>query len=57
MGVKYVVLSGDLEEIYIEQLEGFILGNDANLVCKLRKALYDLKQAPTETQRNRKITC
>eukprot|EP00253_Pinus_taeda_P026048 PITA_26048 len=47
MDVKSVFLNGDLEEeVYIEQLEGFILGNDAKLVCKLRKALYGLKQAP-----------
>lgn len=34
------------EEVYIEQTEGFILGNDAKLICKLKKALYGLKQAP-----------
>ncbi|MCY6488194.1 reverse transcriptase domain-containing protein, partial [Actinobacillus pleuropneumoniae] len=32
--------------LYIEQLDGFILGNDPNLVRKLKKALYGLKQAP-----------
>ena len=47
MDVKYAFLNGDLEEeVYIEQLEGFILGNDENLVWKLKKALYGLKQAP-----------
>ena len=46
MDVKSAFLNGDLEEeVYIEQPEGFILGNDAKLVCKLRKALYGLKQA------------
>jgi len=34
------------QEVYIEQLEGFILGNDAKFVCKLIKALYGIKQAP-----------
>ena len=44
---KSSFLNGDLEEeFYIEQLEGFILGNDEKLVCKLRKALYGLKKAP-----------
>ena len=47
MDVKSAFLNRDSEEeVYIEQLEGFILGNDAKLVCKLRKALYGLKQAP-----------
>lgn len=44
MDVKSSFLNGELEEeVYIEQLEGFILGNDAKLVCKLKKALYGLK--------------
>ena len=47
MDVKLSFLNGDLEEeVYIEQPEGFILGNDEKLVCKLKKALYGLKQAP-----------
>jgi len=47
MDVKYDFLNGDLEEEgYIEQPEGFILGNDAELVCILKKALDGLKQAP-----------
>eukprot|EP00253_Pinus_taeda_P009890 PITA_09890 len=47
MDVKYAFLNGDLEEeVYIEQPDGFILGNDQKLVCKLKKALYGLKQAP-----------
>eukprot|EP00253_Pinus_taeda_P020637 PITA_20637 len=41
MDVKSTFPNGDLEEeVYIEQLEGFILGNDAKLVCRLKKALY-----------------
>eukprot|EP00253_Pinus_taeda_P014490 PITA_14490 len=46
MDIKSSFLHGYLEEeVYIEQPEGFILGNDAKIVCKLRKALYGLKQA------------
>eukprot|EP00253_Pinus_taeda_P010163 PITA_10163 len=42
MDVKSSFLNGDLEEeVYIEHPEGFILGNDVKLVCKLKKALYD----------------
>eukprot|EP00253_Pinus_taeda_P022397 PITA_22397 len=47
MDVKSAFLNGDLnEEVYIEQPDGFILANDPNLVCRLKKALYCLKQAP-----------
>eukprot|EP00253_Pinus_taeda_P030846 PITA_30846 len=47
MYVKSAFLNGDLEEeVYIEQPDGFILGNDPKLVCKVKKALYGLKQAP-----------
>eukprot|EP00253_Pinus_taeda_P007112 PITA_07112 len=47
MDVKSTFLNGDLEEeVYIEQPDGFILGNDPNFVCRLKRALYGLKQAP-----------
>jgi len=47
MDVKSAFLNGDLEEeVYIEQPDGFILGNDPKLVCRLKKALYGLKQPP-----------
>ena len=39
-------LNGDLHEsVYMVQPEGFTVG-DKTPVCKLNKALYDLKQAP-----------
>ena len=42
--VKSTFLNGDIkEEVYIEQPDGFILGNDPKLVCRLKKALYGLK--------------
>ena len=34
------------EEVYIEQLEGFIDLDKKDMVCKLHKAMYGLKQAP-----------
>jgi len=47
LDVKSSFLNGVLEEeFYIEQQEGFLLGNDAKLVFKLRETLYGLKQAP-----------
>ena len=46
MDVKTAFLNGDLEEeIYLKQPEGFIDQNHPNMVCKLRKSLYGLKQS------------
>eukprot|EP00253_Pinus_taeda_P001810 PITA_01810 len=46
MDVKSAFLHGDLhEEIYMEQPLGFIQTN-SSLVCRLKKSLYCLKQAP-----------
>eukprot|EP00253_Pinus_taeda_P032541 PITA_32541 len=46
MDVKSAFLHGDLhEEIYMEQPIGFIQTN-SSIVCRLKRSLYDLKQAP-----------
>jgi hypothetical protein len=34
------------EEVYVEQPEGFEVGNKETHVCRLRRALHGLKQAP-----------
>ena len=34
------------EKVYIEQPEGFIIHGEESHVCKLKKALYGIKQAP-----------
>ena len=34
------------EEVYIDQPQGFEVGDRKTHVCKLKKALYGLKQAP-----------
>lgn len=46
MDVKSIFLNGILEEVYIEQLEGFVDLSKKNMVCKLHKELYGLKQTP-----------
>ena len=47
MDVKPSFINGELEEeVYVEQLEGFLLSENRNYVCKLKKALYGIKQAP-----------
>jgi transposase InsO family protein len=46
MDVKTAFLNGELyEEIYMKQPEGFIQEGRENLVCKLKKSIYGLKQA------------
>ena len=47
MDVKTMFLHGDLdEEIYMKQLEGFTVKGKKDLVCKLKKSIYGLKQSP-----------
>ena len=49
MDVKTTSLNGDLEEeIYLEQLEGFIVPGQEQKVCRLIKSLYGFKQAPKQ---------
>jgi hypothetical protein len=46
MDVKTAFLNGDLEEeVYMKQPEGFPSSDGEQLVCKLKKSIYDLKQA------------
>ena len=46
MEVKRTFLNGNLEEdLYMEQPEWFIKWNNNQLVCKLKKSIYGLKQA------------
>jgi hypothetical protein len=47
MDVKTTFLNGVIEEeVYIEQPQGFEVEDMKSHVCKLKKALYRLKQAP-----------
>jgi len=44
MDVRTTFLHGDLEEeIYMKQLEGFVMRGKKELLCKLKKSLYGLK--------------
>ncbi|KAL4366702.1 hypothetical protein GQ457_05G014270 [Hibiscus cannabinus] len=46
MDVKTAFLNGDLEEeVYMKQPEVFSSSDGENLVCKLKKSIYGLKQA------------
>ncbi|KZV29549.1 hypothetical protein F511_00827 [Dorcoceras hygrometricum] len=46
MDVKTTFLNGDIDEtIYLRQPEGFVSGDPDNMVCKLKKSVYGLKQA------------
>jgi hypothetical protein len=46
MDVKTAFLNGVIKEVYIEQPQGFEVEDRKTHVCKLKKALYRLKQAP-----------
>ncbi|KAG8492430.1 hypothetical protein CXB51_009732 [Gossypium anomalum] len=47
LDVKSAFLNGFLkEEIYIDQLQGFVVSGKEQMVYRLKKALYGLKQAP-----------
>ena len=49
LDVKTTLLHSDLEEdIYIAQPEGIQIAGKENMVCKLKKSLYKLKQAPRQ---------
>ena len=47
MDVASAFLNGELkEEIYMKQPPGYVQSGKENLVCKLRKSIYGLKQSP-----------
>ena len=47
LDVKTTFLHGDLEEdIYMQQPQGYEVKGKENLICRLKRILYDLKQDP-----------
>jgi hypothetical protein len=46
MDVKSTFLNSDLKEVYMHQPPGFVIPGKEGKVLRLRKALYDLQQAP-----------
>ncbi|KAL0289357.1 UNVERIFIED_CONTAM: Retrovirus-related Pol polyprotein from transposon TNT 1-94 [Sesamum calycinum] len=46
MDVKTAVLNGDIDEmIYMMQPENFVSGDPKNMICRIKKSIYGLKQA------------
>ena len=55
LDVKIDFLHGDLEdEIYMSQLTGFKTTGKKNMVCKLKKSLYELKQSQRQWYKRHK---
>ena len=47
LDIKNAFLHGDLaDEVYMEQLLGFVAKGESSLICILRRSLYGLKQSP-----------
>ena len=46
LDVKSAFLNSYLEEVYVEQLLGFVVKNHEDKVLRYKKALYGLKQTP-----------
>ena len=46
MNMKTAFLNGNLdEEVFIDQPEGFMIEGKEHVVCRLKRSIYELKQA------------
>ena len=58
LDVKTAFLHGKLdEEIYMQQPKGFAEKGKENLVCRLKKSLYGLKQVPRKWYKSSNPSC
>ena len=49
MDVKTTFLNGNIDDrIYMVQLENFVSRDPKKMVCKLKKSIHGLKQAPRQ---------
>jgi hypothetical protein len=49
MDIKTALLNGDLHEnVYMTQLEGFVVDDKEHMSCKHKKSLYRLKQLSSQ---------
>ena len=48
MDIKTTFQNRELEEIYMDQPDGFVVKGQESKVCKLLKSLYGLKQVPKQ---------
>jgi hypothetical protein len=46
MDMMTAFLNGELAEVYIQQLQCFVIAEDEGKVLRLQRALYGLRQAP-----------
>ena len=46
LDITTAFLNGELQEVYMEQPEGFKVTGKEGLVCRFKHSLYGLKQAP-----------
>ena len=46
MDIKTAFLNGELKEVCMKQPQGYVVKGKEDLVCKLRKSIYGLKQSP-----------
>ena len=44
--ITTALLNGTLEEVFMKQPEGFVVPGSKELICRLKKSIYGLKQSP-----------